>query len=143
VRALAPLSLAAAALLLAGCSFFTPRTEPEPEPTPEPDYSYEEIDAPEAVTAPGTQLAFDDPARLVSLSYEAELGFQLLKTETLDDQFFKDLPGRSDEWEGLVPVVVVYEYELQTGERYRNSELLTVRAGRITEIQVFFGGRVD
>jgi hypothetical protein len=30
----------------------------------------------------------------------------------------------------------------QTGERYRNAELLTVRDGRIAEAQVFFGGKV-
>ena len=39
-------------------------------------------------------------------------------------------------------VFVMYEYELKTGERHRNVELLTVRDGRITESQVFFGGRV-
>ncbi|MFF3244612.1 nuclear transport factor 2 family protein [Streptomyces sp. NPDC002870] len=39
-------------------------------------------------------------------------------------------------------VFIAYEYELKTGERYRNVELSTVRDGRITETQVFFGGRV-
>jgi ketosteroid isomerase-like protein len=39
-------------------------------------------------------------------------------------------------------VFLLYEYELATGERYRNTEFITVRAGRIAEIQVFFGGRV-
>ena len=40
-------------------------------------------------------------------------------------------------------VFVMYEYQVRdTGERYRNAELLTVRAGRIVEAQVFFGGRV-
>jgi len=39
-------------------------------------------------------------------------------------------------------VFLLYEYELRTGERHRNTEYLTVRDGRITEIQVFFGGRV-
>jgi ketosteroid isomerase-like protein len=39
-------------------------------------------------------------------------------------------------------VFLMYEYELVTGERYRNTEFITVRDGRITEIQVFFGGRV-
>ncbi|KQY56396.1 MULTISPECIES: nuclear transport factor 2 family protein [unclassified Nocardioides] len=38
-------------------------------------------------------------------------------------------------------VFLMYEYELTTGERYRNTELITVRDGLITEIQVFFGGR--
>ena len=37
---------------------------------------------------------------------------------------------------------VLYEYEGTTGERYRNTEYITVRDGRIVEIQVFFGGRV-
>jgi len=39
-------------------------------------------------------------------------------------------------------VFVMYEYELKTGERHRNVELLTVHEDRITESQVFFGGRV-
>ena len=37
-------------------------------------------------------------------------------------------------------VFVMYEYELKTGERHRNVELLTIREDRITEAQVFFGG---
>ena len=39
-------------------------------------------------------------------------------------------------------VFILYEYELKTCERHRNSEFITVRDGRIVEIQVFFGGRV-
>ena len=39
-------------------------------------------------------------------------------------------------------VFVMYEYELKTGGRHRNVEVLTVRDDRITETQVFFGGRV-
>lgn len=39
-------------------------------------------------------------------------------------------------------VFIMYEYELETGERYRNTEFITVRNGRLTETQVFFGGRV-
>jgi ketosteroid isomerase-like protein len=39
-------------------------------------------------------------------------------------------------------VFILYEYELKTGERHRNAEFITVRAGQITEVQVFFGGRV-
>jgi ketosteroid isomerase-like protein len=40
-------------------------------------------------------------------------------------------------------VFVMYEYRLRdTGERYRNAELLTVRNGQVVEAQVFFGGRV-
>jgi ketosteroid isomerase-like protein len=38
-------------------------------------------------------------------------------------------------------VFIMYEYELKTGERHRNVELLTVRGEQITEAQVFFGGR--
>jgi len=38
-------------------------------------------------------------------------------------------------------VFVLYQYELQNGERYRNAERLTVRDGQIVETQVFFGGR--
>ena len=39
-------------------------------------------------------------------------------------------------------VFVMYEYELKTGERHRNVELLTIRDARVVETQVFFGGRV-
>ncbi|MCB5906264.1 nuclear transport factor 2 family protein [Streptomyces pinistramenti] len=38
-------------------------------------------------------------------------------------------------------VVVRYAYELKTGARHRNVEVLTVRNGRIAETQVYFGGR--
>lgn len=37
-------------------------------------------------------------------------------------------------------VFILYEYELKTGERYRNTEFSTVRDGKLTETQVFFGG---
>ncbi len=40
-------------------------------------------------------------------------------------------------------VFVLYEYELTTGEVFRNADVLTVRGGQIVEAQVFFGGRVD
>jgi ketosteroid isomerase-like protein len=40
-------------------------------------------------------------------------------------------------------VFVLYEYELRTGGRYRNTEFLTVRDGKLVETQVFFGGRYD
>lgn len=39
-------------------------------------------------------------------------------------------------------VLVHYEYELTTGERYRNIEAITVRDGLIREVRVFFGGKV-
>ena len=39
-------------------------------------------------------------------------------------------------------VFVYYEYELTTGDRYRNVEAITVRDGLIREVQVFFGGSV-
>jgi len=39
-------------------------------------------------------------------------------------------------------VFLLYEYQLTTGERYRNTENITVRDGRLVETQVFFGGRV-
>ena len=38
-------------------------------------------------------------------------------------------------------VFVLYEYELEDGQRYRNVEVITVRGGQVTESQVFFGGR--
>jgi ketosteroid isomerase-like protein len=40
-------------------------------------------------------------------------------------------------------VFILYEYELKTGERYRNTELITVRDEQLVEIQVFFGGKVQ
>ena len=39
-------------------------------------------------------------------------------------------------------VFLLYEYQLTTGDRYRNAEYITVRDGRLVETQVFFGGRV-
>ncbi|MFG2602983.1 nuclear transport factor 2 family protein [Streptomyces sp. NPDC048514] len=39
-------------------------------------------------------------------------------------------------------VLVHYEYELSSGERYGNVEAITVRDGLIREVRVFFGGRV-
>jgi ketosteroid isomerase-like protein len=39
-------------------------------------------------------------------------------------------------------VFALYEYELKTGERHRNVELLTVQDDQVVETQVFFGGRV-
>jgi ketosteroid isomerase-like protein len=42
---------------------------------------------------------------------------------------------------GDAGVFVLYEYELRSGERYRNTEFITVRGGQIVETQVFFGGR--
>jgi ketosteroid isomerase-like protein len=39
-------------------------------------------------------------------------------------------------------VFILYEYELKTGERHRNTEFITVRDGQLVETQVFFGGRV-
>jgi ketosteroid isomerase-like protein len=40
-------------------------------------------------------------------------------------------------------VFILYEYELKTGERHRNTEFITVRGGQLVEIQVFFGGQVQ
>lgn len=40
-------------------------------------------------------------------------------------------------------VFLLYEYQLTTGERYRNTEYVTVRDGQLLETQVFFGGRVE
>jgi RimJ/RimL family protein N-acetyltransferase len=39
-------------------------------------------------------------------------------------------------------VFVMYEYELETGERCRNTGFIPVRDGRLAGTQVFFGGRV-
>jgi ketosteroid isomerase-like protein len=43
---------------------------------------------------------------------------------------------------GSQGVFVLYEYVLVEGGRYRNTECITVRDGRIVEVQVFFGGKV-
>jgi ketosteroid isomerase-like protein len=40
-------------------------------------------------------------------------------------------------------VFLLYEYELKTGERHRNTEFITVHGEQIVEIQVFFGGQVQ
>lgn len=40
-------------------------------------------------------------------------------------------------------VFILYEYELKTGGRHRNTEFITVRGEQIVEIQVFFGGQVQ
>ena len=39
-------------------------------------------------------------------------------------------------------VLLLYEYQLRNGERYRNTEYITLRDGQLVETQVFFGGRV-
>lgn len=39
-------------------------------------------------------------------------------------------------------VFVHYEYELTSGDRYRNMEAITVRDGLIRDVRVFFGGEV-
>jgi ketosteroid isomerase-like protein len=39
-------------------------------------------------------------------------------------------------------VFILYQYELQTGERHRNAEFITVRDNQLVETQVFFGGPV-
>jgi ketosteroid isomerase-like protein len=38
-------------------------------------------------------------------------------------------------------VFVMYEYQLKTGERHRNTEFSIVRGGQLAETQVYFGGR--
>lgn len=37
-------------------------------------------------------------------------------------------------------VLVRYEYELRTRGTFRNIEAITVREGRVVEVQVYFGG---
>lgn len=44
---------------------------------------------------------------------------------------------------GAGGVFILYEYELASGERFRNAELITVRDGQLVETQVFFGGRTQ
>jgi ketosteroid isomerase-like protein len=43
---------------------------------------------------------------------------------------------------GADGVFLRYEYELQDGQRFRNTEYSRVEGGRLTETQVFFGGGV-
>jgi ketosteroid isomerase-like protein len=38
-------------------------------------------------------------------------------------------------------VLIAYQYDATTGDVHRNTELHTVRDGRVHEIQVFFGGK--
>jgi ketosteroid isomerase-like protein len=52
-----------------------------------------------------------------------------------EHQLLAVVPSEGDD------VFVLYGYELDGGQRYRNAEVITVRDGRITESQVFFGGR--
>jgi ketosteroid isomerase-like protein len=40
-------------------------------------------------------------------------------------------------------VFILYEYELKSGARHRNTEYITVRDGQLVETQVFFGGVVS
>lgn len=40
-------------------------------------------------------------------------------------------------------VFIMYEYQLKTGDRHRNTEVITVRDGQLIETQVFFGGTVN
>lgn len=37
-------------------------------------------------------------------------------------------------------VLLRYEYELRTGGRFQNMEAITVRNGRVVDVQVYFGG---
>jgi ketosteroid isomerase-like protein len=39
-------------------------------------------------------------------------------------------------------VLVLYEYQVESGEWYRNAECITVRDGLVVETQVYFGGQV-
>lgn len=58
-------------------------------------------------------------------------------TDRLKSQEILELVSAGDDG-----VFILYEYELRTGDRYRNTEFITVREGKIVEIQVFFGGKV-
>lgn len=42
-----------------------------------------------------------------------------------------------------VGVLAYYEYALEGGDTYRNTELISVVDGLIVETQVFFGGRAE
>lgn len=44
---------------------------------------------------------------------------------------------------GADGVFILYEYELKSGERHRNTEFIRVRDGQLVETQVFFGGRAE
>jgi ketosteroid isomerase-like protein len=83
-----------------------------------------------------------------------ELSFTSLQDDHIDKAAFMErcfpTAGRLNSQQllelvsaGADGVFILYEYELKTGERHRNAEYLTVRDGRIVEIQVFFGGRAE
>jgi ketosteroid isomerase-like protein len=52
-----------------------------------------------------------------------------------DHQLLAVVPTDGDD------VFVLYEYELEGGQRHRNAQVITVRDGQVTESQVYFGGR--
>lgn len=57
-------------------------------------------------------------------------------SETLADFDFIHLVSDDDR------VFVTYEARTKTGKRFRNTEILTVRAGKIIEVEVYFGWNI-
>jgi ketosteroid isomerase-like protein len=39
-------------------------------------------------------------------------------------------------------VLLRYEYELHDGDRYRNTEAITVQDGKVADVEVYFGGKL-
>jgi ketosteroid isomerase-like protein len=114
------------------------------------------------------EIAPQTPAGVVRALFAAYLAQDAAAAAALvdDDVVFtspQDEPIGRDEWlrrcfptadrlrsQDLVDVVEVspgevfvrYVYELHTGARHRNTEVLTVRDGRVVEIQVYFGAEL-
>jgi ketosteroid isomerase-like protein len=55
----------------------------------------------------------------------------------VDWQEIVELAGAGDDG-----VFIMYEYQLKSGDRHRNTEFSTVRDGQLTETLVFFGAKV-
>jgi ketosteroid isomerase-like protein len=100
---------------------------------------------------------FDAYRRQDLAACEALLGEQLVFTSPQDDHidraaFLERCFPTADHFsrQELLDVVAIndqdvllfYEYDLEAGGTYRNTEVITVIDGQIVEIQVFFGGLV-
>src|SRR6202034_4741597 len=107
------------------------------------------------------------PADVVRASVEAYLALDRAAVEVLlaEDYVFTspqdDHIGKADfldrcfptadrvAWQEIVElagagedgVFIMYEYQLKSGDRHRNTEFSTVRDGQLTETVVFFGGK--
>ena len=58
-------------------------------------------------------------------------------TERLRSQHLLELVDAGED-----AAFILYEYELLTGGRHRNTEFIRVRGGQLVETQVFFGAQI-